>query len=58
MEKLITVRALESFTVHNHDKTEVLGEVEKGEVLLATFTKRLENTSQKTDATEKSMLEK
>ena len=34
MEKLITVRALESFTVHNQDETEVLGEVEKGEVLL------------------------
>ncbi|MGF9909549.1 hypothetical protein [Brevibacillus porteri] len=35
MEKLITVRALESFSVHNLDETEVLGEVDKGEVLLA-----------------------
>ncbi|MGG3874694.1 hypothetical protein [Brevibacillus laterosporus] len=37
MDKIITVRALESFSVHNHDedKTELLGEVEKGEVLLA-----------------------
>jgi len=35
MEKLITVRALESFTVHNQDDSEVLGEVAKGEVLLA-----------------------
>ncbi|MCR8994498.1 hypothetical protein [Brevibacillus laterosporus] len=35
MDKLITVRALESFSVYNPDETELLGEVEKGEVLLA-----------------------
>lgn len=37
MEKLIMVRSLESFSVHYHNGTDGIGEVENGEVLLAVL---------------------